>query len=123
MKVLFAVSNDSISEAIIKRYPKEYRELLSYDIEPLSIIGLLASQIRIVYQVKLLEKRNLSDKEIANMLGEKSDYRIKKTRELTRCYEDEELLKLMQELAEMDLRIKTSDVDGNSLLEMFILNI
>ncbi len=30
MKVLFAVSNDSISEAIIKRYPKEYRELLSY---------------------------------------------------------------------------------------------
>ncbi len=30
MKVLFAVSNDSISEAIIKRYPKEYKELLSY---------------------------------------------------------------------------------------------
>ena len=30
MKVLFAVSNESISEAIIKRYPKEYRELLSY---------------------------------------------------------------------------------------------
>jgi len=35
---------------------KIYRELLSYDIEPLSIIGLLASQIRIVYQVKLLER-------------------------------------------------------------------
>ena len=30
MKVLFAVSNDSISEAIIKRYPKDYKELLSY---------------------------------------------------------------------------------------------
>lgn len=30
MKVLFAVSNENISEAIIKRYPKEYREILSY---------------------------------------------------------------------------------------------
>ena len=30
MKVLFAVNNDKISEAVIKKYPKEYRELLSY---------------------------------------------------------------------------------------------
>ena len=30
MKVLFAVNNDKISEAVIKRYPKEYKELLSY---------------------------------------------------------------------------------------------
>ena len=30
MKVLFAVSNESISEAIVKRYPKEYKEILSY---------------------------------------------------------------------------------------------
>ena len=30
MKVLFAVSNENISEAIIKRYPKEFKEILSY---------------------------------------------------------------------------------------------
>jgi len=102
---------------------KKYHELLSYQIEPLSIIGLLASQIRIIYQVKLLEKRRLSDKEMANILGEKSDYRIKKTRELTRYYSEEELLQLMQKLADIDLKIKTNDVDGNSLIELFILNI
>ena len=44
---------------------RKYKELLNYQIEPLSIIGLLASQIRIIYQVKILEKRHLSDKEIA----------------------------------------------------------
>jgi len=102
---------------------KKYKELLSYDIEPLSIIGLLASQIRIIYQVKLLEKRNLRDREIANILEEKSDYRITKTRELTRLYSEEELLKLMQELSDMDLKLKTNDIDGKSLLEFFILNI
>ena len=101
---------------------KKYKELLNYNIEPLSIIGLLASQIRIIYQVKLLEKGN-SDKEIANILGEKSDYRIKKTRELTRLYNEKDLLELMQELSNMDYKLKTEDVDGNNLLEMFILNI
>ena len=30
MKVLFAVNNDKISEAVIKKYPKDYKELLSY---------------------------------------------------------------------------------------------
>ena len=30
MKVLFAVNNDDISEAIIKKYQKEYKEILSY---------------------------------------------------------------------------------------------
>ncbi len=102
---------------------KKYRELLAYNIEPLSIIGLLASQIRIIYQVKLLEKDHLKDKEIANILEEKSDYRITKTKELTKLYSEEELLTLMQQLAEMDYRMKTVDVDGNHLIEMFILNI
>ena len=30
MKVLFAVSNEEISEAIVKRYQKEYKEIISY---------------------------------------------------------------------------------------------
>jgi len=101
---------------------EKYNELKEYNIEPLSIIGLLASQIRIIYQVKLLEKDN-NDKEIANILGEKSDYRIKKTRELTRLYSEEDLLRLMQELSNMDYKLKTEDIDGNNLIEMFILNI
>ena len=30
MKVLFAVNNDSISEAIMKKYQRDYKEILSY---------------------------------------------------------------------------------------------
>lgn len=102
---------------------EKYKELLNYNIEPLSIIGLLGSQIRIIYQVKLLMKRNLSDKEIANMLEEKSDYRIKKTRELVALYTEKDLLDMMQKLSDIDYRIKTSDVDSNKEIETFILNI
>ncbi|MBR2677960.1 MAG: DNA polymerase III subunit delta [Bacilli bacterium] len=102
---------------------KRYKELLSYNFEPISIIGLLSSQIRIIYQVKLLEKERLSDHEIANILEEKSDYRITKTRELTKLYTDESLLSLLQELSDIDYKIKTTDLDANALLEMFIINL
>ena len=102
---------------------KKYKELLSYNFEPISIIGLLSSQIRIIYQVKLLEKEKLTDRQIANILEEKSDYRITKTRELTKLYSEESLLRLLQELSDIDLKMKTTDLDANALLEMFIINL
>lgn len=117
----FAFSR-SLAEKDKKKALENYKELLEYNVEPLSIIGLLASQIRIIYQVKLLEDKNMKDKEISEVLNEK-EFRIKKTRELTRLYSKEELLKLMQELSNMDYRLKTEDIDGNNLIELFILNI
>ena len=102
---------------------KKYKELENNEVEPLSLIGLLASQIRIIYQVKVLNKKRLSIDEITNILGEKSSYRVKKTKELISYYSEEELLDLMKRLADIDLKIKTSDVDGRFLIEMFILNI
>ena len=61
--------------------------------------------------------------EISRQLQEKSDYRVKKTKELISLYTEDELLKLMTSLADMDLQIKTTDIDPNSLIELFILNI
>ena len=117
----------AFSRALAERNKKEalekYKELLNYQIEPLQIIGLLASQIRIIYQVKVLTKQNMTPLEISRQLQEKSDYRVKKTKELIYLYTEEELLKLMTSLADMDLQIKTTDIDPNSLIELFILNI
>ena len=100
----------------------EFKELLKYNFEPFMLIGLLASQIRIIYQVKILEN-NRSDKDIASILDEKSDYRIKKTRELTRLYSESDLLNLMIKLSNIDYLLKTSDSDPINLIENFILNI
>lgn len=117
----------AFSRALAERNKKEalekYKELLNYQIEPLQIIGLLASQIRIIYQVKVLTKQNMTPLEISRQLQEKSDYRVKKTKELISLYTEDELLKLMTSLADMDLQIKTTDIDPNSLIELFILNI
>lgn len=98
----------------------KYHELEEYSIEAIPLIGLLASQFLIIYQVKILEKRGKSNQEIADILGEKP-YRIQKTKELTKYYSEEELRNILKKLADMDLKIKSSDVDGNFLVELFIL--
>lgn len=99
---------------------EKYHELEEYSIDAIPLIGLLASQFLIMYQVKILEKRTNLNQEIADILGEKT-YRIQKTRELTRYYSAEELRNMLKKLADMDLKIKSSDVDGNFLIELFIL--
>ena len=121
MELTFSFSR-SLAERNKKEALNKYRELLEYNVEPLSIIGLLASQIRIIYQVKVLEKRNLSNNEIAETLGEKP-FRIGKTKELIKYYTEKELLELMIKLQDIDLKVKTTDRDPNELIELFILNI
>ena len=103
-----------------KKSLEKYQELLTYSVEPLSLIGLLASQFLIMYQVKVLENKGYSNQRIADTLGEKP-YRIQKTRELTGYYSMSELRSIFKKLSDMDLKIKTTDVDGSFLIELFIL--
>lgn len=101
---------------------RTYNELLEYQFEPLSIIGLLESQFRLMYQIKVLSKDGLNNDEIAKKLGEKSSYRIKKVREVTKFYSKSEILDVFIKLSDIDFKIKTSIADPVFLLQLFILN-
>lgn len=120
-ELTFAFSR-SLAEKNKKDALLKYKELLAYNLEPYSIVGLLASQIRIIYQVKALEEQGMSNAEIAKTL-EKKPFYIQKTSELTRYYTKKELLELIIKLENIDIQIKTTDIDPNSLIELFILNI
>ncbi len=120
-ELTFAFSR-SLAERNKKEALLKYHELLDYNVEPLGIIGLLASQIRIIYQVKILLDEGMSKDEIANQLDVKA-FRITKTMELLKYYSSKELLNLLVKLQKIDLQIKTTNVDANHLIEMFILNI
>ena len=116
----------SFTRALAERNKKEalnlYQEILDYNVEPLSLIGLLASQFRIMYQVKVLDRKRMNNAEIAKLLNTK-EYRIMKTKELTRFYTEKEILNLIIKLSEIDLKIKTTSNDPNLLIQVFILNI
>ena len=111
----------SIAERNKTKALKEYKELLGYNVDALGILGLLGSQLRIIYQVKTLDSKGMRISEIAKTLGEK-EFRVKKTMELIGLYTKEEVLNLMKKLAEIDLKIKTTDTNPNTEIELFIIN-
>ena len=112
----------SLAEKDKKCALKKYLELLDYNIQPLSIIGLLANQMRIIYQVKILSDKGLSNIDMAKMLNEK-EFRIKKTRELIGYYTENDCLDMINKLSDIDLKIKTTDTDSNREIELFIMNL
>lgn len=96
-------------------------EMIKYGEEPIAIIIMLANQIRIMYQSKLLIKKGYSEHEISNIL-EIHEYRVKKALEKGRNFTDKKMLSKLEELADLDYNIKSGKIDKNIGLELFILN-
>ncbi len=111
----------SIGQNNIKNALKEFNDLKEYDPSILGLISLLESQLRLMYQVKILEK--LKDEDIASKLNIKSSYRITKTKELTRLYTKDEIGKIINKLEQIDIKMKSTDLDNIGLLEDFIIEI
>ena len=99
-----------------------YNELLSYNVESYSLIGLLESQYRLLYQVKVLNKKNISYNDIAKEL-DVHPFRVKKTLELIRFYTLKEIRKLIKNLADIDFKIKSGVYENNIIIDLLILNI
>ncbi len=101
---------------------KVYNELLNYNIESYSLIGLLESQYRLLYQVKVLNKQNVSSKDMASIL-DVHPFRIKKTLELVGFYSLKEIKKLLIDLSNIDYKIKSGVYENNLIIDLLILNI
>ncbi len=99
-----------------------YQEMLNYDIEIYALLGLLESQYRLLYQVKILNKKGISNNDIASIL-EVHPFRIKKTLELIRYYSLKEIRKLIRNLADIDFKIKSGVYENNIIIDLLILNI
>lgn len=96
-------------------------EMIKYGEEPIAIIIMLANQIRIMYQSKLLIKKGYSEHEISDIL-EIHEFRVKKALEKGRNYTDKKILSKLEELADLDYNIKSGNIDKDIGLELFILN-
>ncbi len=116
---------DLVREIALKNKKKAiniYNELLNYNIESYSLIGLLESQYRLLYQVKVLNKNNITYNDIASIL-EVHPFRVKKTLELVRFYTLKEIRKLIKNLADIDYKIKSGIYENNIIIDLLILNI
>lgn len=106
-----------------KKALESYQELASYQIDSTSIIGLITSQLRLIYQVKILSEQKLNHQQITETLLLKSTYQVKKMSEYSFYYTDKELRDLIHSVANLDFDIKSGKVDSLVALDLFILNL
>ena len=99
-----------------------YHDLMILNEEPVKLIIMIANSMRLIYQVKLLDRKGYNDKEIAKMLGV-NPYRLKYVRQEGQDYDLNELLQCIDQLSKLDVAIKTGKMDKKTGLELFLIKI
>lgn len=99
---------------------KLYKNFVINGMDPNQIVAIIASQIRLLFQVKRLYNSGKSNEEIAKILEFKSVYRVKYLLSDSYYYSEDMLIKYLSKLSDIDRDIKVNNLDGNVLLELFI---
>lgn len=100
---------------------KIYYDLKRNNNEPVTLISLVASQVRFLYQVMVLKDKGYSESNIANELS-CHPYRAKIALEKVYRLNKLDLTYLLEELSNLDIKIKTGEIDRFVGFELFLLN-
>lgn len=100
---------------------KTYYELLENNEDEIKIISILANNFKLIYKVKKLKETN-TDENIIKML-KLHPYRLKLLKEQTYLYSEEELLRIIVDLSNLDISIKSGEIDKKIGLELFLAKI
>ena len=100
---------------------KLYNNFINNGMDVNQIVAIIAAQIRLLFQVKRLYNSGKSNDEIARILEFKSVYRVKYLLSDSYYYSESDLVKYLSKLADIDNAIKTSNGDGNMLMQLFIV--
>ena len=99
-----------------------YNEMIKYGEEPIKIMIMLASQFRLMLQAKLMYKKGYSEKDMASTLAV-HPYRVKLALDKGRKFSENQLIVLLDELSNLDSKVKLSEVDKKMALELFIIKL
>ncbi len=114
-----ALTSKKVSDSIY--YAKR---ILANDSNINGLIALLASQLRFLYEVSYWAKIDSDFNYIAEQMNIKSTYRIQKAFESLRYLKGNEIMSLLDKLANLDYKSKVnSDYDDTLKLELFIVNL
>ena len=98
-----------------------YHDLLRQKEEPIMLTALLASQIRLMSNVRYLQKKGYHAQAIAKQL-KVNPYRVKLIVESRQQIKEERLLETLHRLAGADYKLKTSSGRRERILELFLMN-
>lgn len=99
-----------------------YNELLKLNEEPIKIISILANKFRLMYQACSLTKKGYSEQNISDIL-KVHKYPVSLAIRAGLKYDTNLLLSYLDKLADLDISIKTGNINKELALELFILEL
>ncbi|MDF2815062.1 MAG: holA [Paenibacillus sp.] len=106
----------------LKRAFTILHELIKQKEEPVKLMLLITRQFRIILQVKEMSRQGYSQQQLAGQLG-LHPYAVKIAAEQGANYKDEQLTRIISELADLDYKMKTGKIDKVLGLELFLLQL
>jgi DNA polymerase-3 subunit delta len=100
---------------------KVFKDLKIQSHEPIALLPVVANQMRFMYQVYFLNKQKMSERQIVDQLGA-HPYRVTLTLNKVRRVDEQTLLGVNQQLAQLDKDIKSGLIDRFQGFELFIIN-
>ncbi|MBE6124308.1 MAG: DNA polymerase III subunit delta [Erysipelotrichaceae bacterium] len=101
---------------------KVFKDLRMNNVDPVTMISLVAGQLRFMYQVCYLKDEGYGAQTIASKLGV-HPYRVEISLRKAYNYNPNQLLKSLTDLADLDISIKSGLVDKDNGFELFILKL
>jgi DNA polymerase-3 subunit delta len=98
-----------------------FRDLKIQSHEPIALLPVIATQMRFMYQVFYLYKQKMTERAIVDELGA-HPYRVSLTLNKVKRIDEQALLSVNQQLAELDKDIKSGLIDRFQGFELFIIS-
>jgi len=102
-----------------------WNDMVVLNVEPLSFMGLIASQLRLMYQVLSLHQQGYHRQDIVNTLLNSSTkvevWRVSKLLNLAQASDPDRLLYILSVLAQLDQKSKSGQVDKRFGFELFLI--
>lgn len=97
-----------------------YHDLLKRKEDPLKLNALIATQVRLMVQVSHLKKKGYHAQQIATQL-KVHPYRVKLLFDNPMLHNEQKLLQTLNDLATVDLQLKTLNTNRDRILELFLM--
>ncbi|MFC7320941.1 DNA polymerase III subunit delta [Halobacillus campisalis] len=110
---------DAVMERDLGRAVTLFKDLLKANEEPISLVALLASQFRIISQVKVLKQKGYAQNQMREYV-KAHPFVIKMALKRERAFSMKELNSIMNELAETDFVMKQGRMDKVLAFEMLL---
>ena len=115
---VFDLMNEILNKNIYQA-EELYHQFLLQKIDPILLIAILMSQLRLLIQVKVLTERGLTEATISKNL-KLHPYRVKLSHQQSRRLVMKQLILMYQDLVNLDYQIKSGQGDKELLFDLFI---